>query len=74
MDSGIIDCGILSGLALCPQQHNGHWYFDNVLVTMALLPAEFCPQHFVPRLLTVGFMSHWHFIRGIMSMHREHPL
>ena len=37
-------CGILTGLALCPQQHNGHWYFDNGLVTMALLPAAFCPR------------------------------
>ena len=70
MGSGIMGCGIISGLALCPQQHNSHWYFDNGLVTMALFPAAFCPQHFVPGLLTGGFMSNWHFVRGIMSMHQ----
>ena len=41
MGSGNMGCGILSGLALCPQRRYSHWYFDNGLVTMALLPAAF---------------------------------
>ena len=71
MGSGIMDYGILSGLALCPQRRYSHWYFDNGLVTMALLPAAFWPRHFVPGLLTAGIISHWHFVRGIMSVHPD---
>ena len=71
MGSGIMDYGILSGLALCPQRRYSHWYFDNGLVTMALLPAAFWPQHFVPGLLTAGILFHWHFVRGIMSRNQH---
>ena len=59
------------GLALCPLWHNSHWYFHNGLVTMALLPAALWPWQFVPRLLTAGILSHRHFDRGIMSVHRK---